>query len=188
MSKKGKKRLIWAVLLAAILPALAYLLSQGKYWTLCDKYRENAAAFHSSTTQLETLLGEVGKGEAWHHRTDPYIEVRLSGSQITSLTLGREERGPEGFPQLTETVAPLGKAGVYKIQVYDFPDGGKDRLEVWYHARAGSLIYAASGELTYSHDPSNWDWGGYRFYQKRLNKNWFIMVSRYDKDSPYWRM
>lgn len=130
----------------------------------------------------------MGKGEAWHHRTDPYIEVWLSGSQITSLTLGQEERDPEEFSQLAETVAPLGKAGVYKIQVYDFPDGGKERLEVWYHARAGSLIYTTSGELTYSHDPGNWDWGGYRFYQKRLNKNWLIMVSRYDKDSPYWRM
>lgn len=192
MSKAGKRRLELAAVLAAGLLVLVYLLSQGKYRNLRAQYRENTDVFAASAAQLRDMLAEVGKGEAWHHGKEPYIELRLRDGQAAPLTVGREEREPEDFPGLTEWVAALWEAGVSHIYVYDFTYSryGESAFpcEIWYEAGDGVLVYSESGTLTCSYDVTMTDGPGYRFFQKWLAPNWFAGVSRYNRDNPYWRM
>lgn len=182
-------------LLAVFLAAGACILSQFKYIVPWALYQRNKAAFHLFSVQLEAMLRETEQEEPWGEGTsDPHIQLYLRDGQITSLMVRKQRQDPEGYPSLAETAPALCEAGVFHIEVYDFSRGGGDQqtgspCEIWYSARGeGHLVYSASGSLTYSHDPGNSGWGGYRFYQKRLDQNWFVMVSRYDEDSPYWRM
>lgn len=190
MSKAEKRLCAWALCLTVG----ALLLSQLKFLTPWAVYQKNKASFGLFSAQLETLLREIEQEEPWNGGTsDPYIQLYLRDGQITSLAVRKQQQNPENYSSLAEMVPTLCEAGVFYVEVYDFLLGGGNQqtdspCEIWYSMTKGDLIYTASGSLTYSHDPGNPDWGGYRFYQKRLNKNWFIMVSRYDEDNPYWRM
>lgn len=187
MNRAEKRLCAWALCLTVG----ALLLSRLKFLAPWAVYQKNKASFDLFSVQLETLLLEIEKQVPWDQTDDPYMKLQLRDGQIASFTAGGQKWEIGHYPTLTETGAILCQAGIYHIDVYDFSgekDGQGSSCEIWYSMTAGDLIYTANGSLTYSHDPSNWDWGGYRFYQKRLNKNWFIMVSRYDKDSPYWKM
>lgn len=188
---RGEKRLfIWVLCLAVG----TLILSQLKFLVPWAVYQRNKASFNLFSVQLEAMLREIEQEESWSGGTsDPYIQLYLQDGQITFLTVRKQQQNPENYSSLAEAVPTLCEAGVFYVEVYDFLLGGGDQqtdspCEIWYSMREGHLIYTANGSLTYSHDPGNPNLGGYRFYQKRLNKNWFIMISSYDKDNPYWKM
>lgn len=190
MSRAEKRLFTWALCLTV--GVLTF--SQLKFLAPWVAYQKYKTSFNLFSVQLEAMLREIEQEEPWSEGTsDPYIQLYLRDGKIASLTVRKQPQNPENYSSLAETVPTLWEAGVSYIEVYDFLFGSGDRqtdspCEIWYSVQKEDLVYSANGSLTYSHDPGNPEWGGYRFYQKRLNKNWFIMVSRYDKDNPYWRM
>jgi len=200
---KGKRGLIRLAALTIGGLALIFAVSQLKYARQIALYRENRDAFEAAAEQLKTLMAEIKREEPVSADHEEYVEVWLlkDGDTVTLSSLGQREGGGYGvvknrrllsdFPELNATLLPLREVGLSSVHVYDFSHTaaweGKSPCEIWFGVDGGSLVWSESGALTHPWDVTNPGGPGYRFYQKKINSNWFAAVSRYDKDSMYWR-
>ncbi len=198
---RGKKlsRLGVAALLTIGLFTLMWLFSSQKYAGLIFLYRENKTAFEASAQQLQAMMAEIQSGETEHRDHSEYIKVHFrqgEGTVTLYQCVWREkprhevedtEHSISDFPKLEESLQALYLAGVRSVYVYDFSDSGGASCEIWYGECEETLVYSADGHLTRSYNVAMADGGGYQLYQKKLDDNWFATVSRYDRDSSYWR-
>ena len=201
-----RKKLLYGiavVLLAVNVMIFIWYFFHGRFAGLVSFYQENEAAFETSAQQLQALMEEIKSKEVNHRDHDVYIEVhfRQKEGSVTLYQCGWKEEGCYGvvnteyplsdFPELQETLKTLYSAGIWSVYVYDFShitaQNGGSPCEIWYGTHGGSLVYSANGSLTHSYDVTMIDGPGYRIYQKKWNDNWFAAVSRYDKNSYYWR-